>query len=221
MRKFLIIYAFIVVAVIALMGFRGEKFEKPPLEIFPDMDWTPRYEPQGQTDFFVDGRMDRPTPPGTVAMVPAHLQVFTDDPDALSLDEFLTAGQTEDGSWARGYPYEVNRSFLELGREKYEIFCTVCHGATGAGNGAAWVVAQQNNAYNMIVTSLLDQRLIDMPEGEIYNTIKNGKNLMGAYGYKLRVKERWAIVAYVRALQTAQQVRADDLPPSARQELGL
>ena len=104
---------------------------------------------------------------------------------------------------------------MELGREKFTIFCTVCHGASGDGNGIT-------KLYGIVMTaSYHDDRLRQMAEGELFQTITLGKNNMGPYGAKLRPQERWAVVAYLRALQRAQNATAADVPPEKRAELGL
>jgi mono/diheme cytochrome c family protein len=104
---------------------------------------------------------------------------------------------------------------MALGHEKFQIFCSSCHGTTGDGNGIT-------KKYGMIATpSYHDDRFRNMPEGEIFNTITHGKNLMGPYGAKLRYNERWAIVAYVRALQRAQTATINDVPQQNRKELDL
>jgi mono/diheme cytochrome c family protein len=130
-------------------------------------------------------------------------------------DVHLATGKTESGEFATGFPVEITRDLLDRGQERYEIFCTPCHGSLGDGNG----ITKQ---YGMAATPTYhDARLRDMSEGEIYNTITHGKNLMGRYGDKLSVSDRWAVVAYVRVLQRAAQGSVDDIPPENRSELGL
>jgi mono/diheme cytochrome c family protein len=106
---------------------------------------------------------------------------------------------------------------LREGQKLYNIYCAICHGDSGNGAG---VVAQERYGYPTIV-SLLLSRIAEQPDGEIYNTIVNGKNTMGAYGSKLRVEERWKVVMYVRALQRAASGTVEDVPQEFRRELGL
>jgi mono/diheme cytochrome c family protein len=107
-------------------------------------------------------------------------------------------------------PVTVTAELLARGRERYTIHCAVCHGATGDGKG---VTAK----YQMVgMASFHDPRLVTMPDGEIFNTITHGKNQMGAYGPNVKVQDRWAIIAYVRALQRAHLATLDDVPEPAR-----
>ena len=109
----------------------------------------------------------------------------------------------------------IDHQLLELGREKYDIFCAVCHGATGDGNGIT-------KSYGMVATPTYHvDRLRGLAEGEIFDTITNGKNNMGPYGAKLRYEERWAVIAYLRALQLAQNATPDDVPHASRKDIGL
>jgi mono/diheme cytochrome c family protein len=214
MRYFIVTFLFIVIAAIGILGFRGDFSQKPPIEIFPDMDRMAKYKPQAEDKFWDDGRQDRPTLPGTVATMPEHLKVYAKY-DTYVDDDFLATGKKEDGSFGRGFPIKVSQDLMKKGKEKYDIFCIACHGATGDGNGIT-------KKYGMVATpSYHDERMRTMPEGEIYNTITHGKNLMGSYGAKLRYEERWAIVAYVRALQRARTASVDDVPQQNRKELDL
>jgi mono/diheme cytochrome c family protein len=129
----------------------------------------------------------------------------------------MADGSASDGSFAQGFPtgVEVNHEFLQQGRESYVIYCTPCHGALGDGNG----ITKQ---YGMGATPTFhDDRLRDIAEGELYNTIANGKGNMLSYADKLKVNERWAVVAYVRALQRAQQGSPADVPAAYKSELGI
>jgi len=218
MRYFLGILLFIIIAVVSLLGFRGSKSTEPPLWVFPDMDIQPKYLPQGKNDFFEDGRNDRPTPAGVVirGQTDDLKNVFSPDYNyAVAENPSLYSGEDNQGNWYRGFPIEVTQELMDLGEEKYTIFCQVCHGASGNGNGIT-------KSYGMVATPTYhDDRLRDMAEGEIYNTIVHGKNTMMPYGYKLRIEERWAIVAYVRALQLANNASVEDVPGEFRSELGL
>ena len=151
---------------------------------------------------FPDGRADRPPVPGTASFGSFHE------------NEYFVTGQS-DGDFGRGIPLTVDAEMMKLGREKFEIFCAVCHGASGDGNGIT-------KKYGMVATpSYHNQRLRDMPEGEIFNTITKGKNNMLPYGAKLRPGERWAVIAYLRALQRAQNSSLSDVPAENRGDLGL
>ena len=109
----------------------------------------------------------------------------------------------------RGWAAEL----LARGRERFTIFCAPCHSAVGDGNGIT-------SKYGMVgMANFHDKRLILMTDGELFQVITYGKNLMGAYGPQIPVEDRWAIVAYVRALQLSRLGSADDLPPETRAKL--
>lgn len=196
---------FLVVLMVGVMGFRGSISTRPPLEVFPDMDRQAYYKPQSRSAFFADGRTDRPLPAGVVAR------------GRLRLDSAYYEGREAAGEWVRGFPAQVQitHGFMERGRERYDIYCTVCHGALGDGRGIV-----TNYGWGGPV-SLHSDLLREMAEGEIYNTITHGKNTMYAYGDKLAPEDRWAVVAYTRALQRAQRGRVEDVPASNRKELAL
>lgn len=216
MRYFLVIFALVVFGTVSILGFRGKKSEKEPLYIFPDMDIQAKYLPQGKNDFFNDQRNDRPVIAGTIPRGHSWdmANVFSPSYD-YKVDEqpeFYT-GKTSTGAFVTGFPVEVDHSLMEKGREKYQIFCQVCHSAAGDGNG----ITKQ---YGMVATaSYQDDRLRNMPEGEIFNTITNGKGQMLPYRDKLSPEERWAVIAYVRALQRSQNARMDDVPEAMRMQL--
>jgi len=202
MRYFLFAFALAVTAVVSILGFRGGSFTKPPLEVFPDMDDQSKYKPQGTSTFFADGRTDRLPVSGTVAR------------GLLKDDEFLHFGKNGD-DWAKGFPMSVTEDFVNRGKDRYGIYCAVCHGGVGDGNS---VTKPRGMA---IVASYHDDRLRDMPEGELFNTITNGKGLMGYYRDKLTVEDRWAVIAYMRVLQRSQNASIDDVPQANRKDLGL
>jgi mono/diheme cytochrome c family protein len=205
---------FIVVSAVSILGFRGSLSERPPLEVFPDMDRQPKYKPQSESAFFADGRTDRPTPAGAV---PYGRTALVQDGKYLAAEDHLYRGKTAAGDFARGYPSEVtvNAAFLDRGELKYNIYCAVCHGGTGDGNG----ITKQ---YGMGATPTFhDDRLRKMPEGEIFNTITHGKGNMKSYADKIEPADRWAVVAYVRALQRAQTATPADVTPAHKSELGL
>lgn len=202
--------AFVIVTVLSVMGFRGRRSSQPPIEVFPDMDHQAKYKPQMESKFFVDHRADRPVPAGTVAF---GRSPFRDDPAFLGTDDFHYAGKAPDGSFARGFPIEITEQVIRRGQNRYMIYCYPCHGALGDGNGIT-------KSYGMVATpSYHDDRLRQMPEGEIFNTITHGKNTMMPYGDKLVPDDRWAVVAYVRALQRARQGTIDDVPLEHRGDL--
>jgi len=212
MRYHYLVTAFLVVLVISIAGFRGRLSTRPPVEVFPDMDRQAKYKPQAESRFFADGRADRPLPAG---VVPRGRSVVA-DPDFLRAADFLYRGKAPNGEFARGFPpsLPISESFMARGRERYTIYCAPCHGALGDGQGIT-------KPYGMVTTaSYHDDRLRQMPEGEIFNTITNGKNTMGAYADKLSPEDRWAVILYVRALERARQGTEADVPADHKADLG-
>jgi mono/diheme cytochrome c family protein len=116
-------------------------------------------------------------------------------------------------NWGTGIPVPVTPRLLERGRERFNITCAMCHGATATGNGIAKVHGLAT------VVTLQDDRIRKMADGEIFNTITNGKNTMMAYGPTIMVTDRWAIIAYLRALQRSQNTAIADVPPEHRADL--
>ncbi len=214
MRSVYLITAFAVVLVFSIFGLRGTLFTSPPIEVFPEwafpgMNRQPKLRPQSASEFFADGRADR--------MPPEHV-VRADLP--VRNDDHLYYGKDATGAFARGFPaaLTVDMKFIGRGRERYTIYCQPCHGAVGDGQG----ITKQ---YGMGATpTYQDDRLRNMAEGELFNTITNGspnKNML-PYADKLVPEDRWAVIAYVRALQRAQQGTAADVTDAAaKKTLGL
>lgn len=205
MRTVYIVTAFIVVLTVSVLGFRGSLATKPPLEVFPDMDRQPKLKAQAASAFFADGRADRPLPTGVVPR------------GELRTDDALYLGKDARGEWVRSIPasLSIDQVLLARGQERYAIYCGPCHGAVGDANGVT-------RKYGMGATPTYhDDRLRTMAVGELYNTITHGKGNMLSYADKLSVPDRWAVVAYVRALQRAQTGRAADVPASHKSELGI
>lgn len=217
MRYVWFTFIFAVVAGVSVLGFRNTPSPRPPLEFFPDMDRQPKYKPQAESEFFPNGMTDRPLP----AHVVPRGRHYDADPAFLAAEDHLYRGfrgplQPQGTDWFRGFPTEItlDAALLERGRDRYMLFCTPCHGALGDGNGIT-------RSYLMTAATLLDERIRTMAEGEIFNTITNGKATMYPYGDRISPADRWAIVAYVRALQRASNGRAADVPAAHRAELGL
>lgn len=222
MRYFLFSWFLVVVAVVLIAGFRGQKSIEPPIEIFPDMDRQAKVKAQVTSEFFADGRGNRMPVEGTVPVgyeFPVNKKRLPDaiQPNAVtgsysSMPVYLDTGKIG-GNWGTGIPVEVNQQLLERGRQRYDINCAVCHGATGQGNG---IVGQ----YGMVAIANYHQdRIRQMPDGELFNVIANGKNTMKAYGHQINVHDRWAIVSYIRALQLSQNVPFDQLPEGQKKLL--
>jgi len=148
--------------------------------------------------------MPNPQPPvGAVDTMPHGFSVGTDYIDTGKMGDY----------WGTGIPIPVTPQLLRRGRERFSITCVMCHGATATGNGIT-------KSYGLAtVVTLQDDRIRKMADGEIFNTITNGKNTMMAYGPNIMVQDRWAIIAYLRALQRSQAGTVADVPPEHRAEL--
>ena len=194
-RIFLAIFGSLALAIVAIAGFRGDFTKNTPIEIFPDMDRQPKYKSQTPSPFLPEGRVDRVPPYGSI---PFHIQ--TDQP-------YLITGKM--GSmWGTGIPVTVDQKLLARGQERYQINCQVCHGASGAGNGIT-------SQYGLVgAASYHADKYRTMADGEIFNTITHGKGQMGPY-HHIEVKDRWAIIAYIRALQLSQNASSNLLPPES------
>jgi mono/diheme cytochrome c family protein len=180
------------------------------------MKYQPKLRPQAASNFFADGRADRMPPAHTVMR-----GMFEDkDHHYNGDDDHLYHGKDANGQFAKGFPASVtvDMKLLERGQQRYTIYCSPCHGLVGDGQGIT-------KRYGMGTTpSYYDDRLRNMPEGQIFDTITNGSasKIMLPYADKLTPEDRWAVVAYVRALQRAQQGKvADVADPAAKQTLGI
>ena len=225
LKYFFALFAFVVISIIAVAGFRGQKSTRPPIEIFPDMDHQPKVKAQVPSNFFADGRGAREPVAGTVPLgyaIPLHKPVDGSVGEASgpykqvyfsSAPVYFDTGKIED-QWGTGMPFDITPEIIARGQERYTINCSVCHGATGAGNGIA-------GKYGLVaIANLHQQRIREMADGEIFNTITHGKNTMMGYGDRIQVQDRWAIVAYIRALQKSQGgATINDVPPTQRAEL--
>ncbi|MEN9935729.1 MAG: hypothetical protein RLZZ387_2308 [Chloroflexota bacterium] len=147
----------------------------------------PKYRALQSSDFYEDGAAMRPLVDNTVAR------------SGLRNDEISTGrvGGTADGAYVDEIPLSVSPALLERGKERWGIYCAVCHGTVGNGRGSA-VYPQ----FNPRPTSIYEQRLIDAPAGNIYETIVHGRGTMYPYGARIQsVEDRWAIIAYIREMQ--------------------
>jgi mono/diheme cytochrome c family protein len=227
LRGFFLIFLLLGIALVAIFGFRGQKSTGSPLEIFPDMVRQPKVRAQAPLDFFADGRGARAPVTGTVPLgyempkpqttaAPAANAPAAKDYRQIGFSagtDYYNTGKIGEKNWGTGIPVEVTPQLLERGQQRFNITCAMCHGTTAAGDG---ITKQYGLA---TVVTLQDDRIRKMADGEIFNTITNGKNTMMAYGPNVMVADRWAIIAYLRALQRSQNATANDVPSEHRAEL--
>lgn len=220
------IFLLCTIAILAVFGFRGQTSTGPPLELFPDMVRQMKVRAQAPLNFFADGRGPRLPVAGTVPIgyeMPTKSEALnTSAADIGSYShphasfsagtDYYNTGKMG-AHWGTGIPLDVTRELMGRGQQRFNITCAMCHGAAAAGNG---ITKQYGLA---TVVSLQDERIRKMSDGEIFNTITNGKNTMMAYGPSIIVPDRWAIIAYLRALQRSQNAAIADVPEDHRAQL--
>ena len=160
-----------------------------------------RLAPMDYSPFFKDGRIARPQPLGTVAR------------NQLHEDPFLYTGM-QNSRLSTTFPFPVTREVVQRGQERFNIYCAPCHDRGGTGKGLA-----VQNGFERGPVSFHEQRLLEAPPGYFYQAISNGFGVMNGYAAQIRPEDRWAIVAYIRALQLSSNAVAADLPESDRMKL--
>jgi mono/diheme cytochrome c family protein len=216
MRYFLLLFFLACFGVVAICGFRGSHSRRPPIEIFPDMVRQNKVRPQTPSEFFSDQWASRQFPEGTVSRtgpyVIAGQELKVDGQPVYPYEDSpVNTGKIPGTTnWVAVSPVPISRQLLERGQQRFQINCMPCHGPDGDGKGIT-------SKYGMIgMANFHDRKFIDMADGEIFNTITYGKNLMGSYGANVTVEDRWAIIAYVRALQRSQLATDEDVPEPYR-----
>ncbi len=165
-----------------------------------DMHNQPKAKPQSKSGFFADGRTGRLPVDGTVAR------------GQLRDDDHLYRGKGPDGAFVTTFPFKIDGAVLARGQERYNIYCSPCHGQTGLGNG---MVIQRG--FKIPAASHHIERLRIAPVGYWFDVITNGFGVMFGYAAQVPVNDRWAIIAYVRALQLSRQATIDDIPEADRE----
>lgn len=194
MKYFVLIFLIAVALVVGIAGKRGLPSRTPPIEVFSDMDRQPKIRPQTPSDFFADGKSSRLPVQGTVSRG-AH---FLENPESTG----MVTGTT---NFVAVNPLKVTEQLMARGQQRYQIYCSPCHSSVGDGNGIT-------KGFGMaVVANLHDPRIVGLPDGELFYVITHGRNLMGPYASQIAAEDRWAIVAYVRALQLASLGRQEDL----------
>lgn len=193
------------VLVMLIFGKQGDISRRAPLEIFPDMNRQPKLRPEVPNEFFANGRSSQLPVPGTIAREDMN---YADIP-------VNTGKETGTTNFVENIPVPVTRALLERGQQRFNINCSPCHGEQGDGKG----ITVRVGAMPPTPKNLHDKPYIVMKDGELFNTITYGKGLMGPYGANVTVEDRWAIVAYVRALQLSQLGTVDDVPEQMRSTL--
>lgn len=203
----------LVLATLALLPFacvyraRHSQSPLPRVHLVQGMDNQPRFKSQQVNPLFADTREQRPPVAGTIAR--GHLDE----------DDGLYRG-LRDGRWLESFPVPVDAGLLKRGRERFEIYCTPCHGMAGFGDGIVAVRADRLAEGTWVPpSSLHDATVLARPVGHLFNTITNGIRTMPSYGPQISASDRWAIVAYVRALQRSRHTPASVLSVEERASL--
>lgn len=165
-----------------------------------DMQDQPRYKPLRASHFFPDSRSARPIPRGTIAR------------DELDDTDLMHTGLSN-GIFTTQFPMKITKSILLRGQERYNIFCTPCHGFLGDGNG---MVARRGFKWP---ANLHTDRLRNAPPGYLFQVVSNGYGAMPAYRDQIKTQDRWDILAYVRALQLSRNATIADVPAGAQSQL--
>lgn len=173
----------------------------PPIHLNPNMDDQPKYEAMEESDFFLDKSTMRMPVEGTVAR------------NRLNEDIGYFYGKNSDNTFVKKAPVNITPALLKRGQERFNIYCAPCHGLTGAGQG---IVIKKGflppNSFHI-------DRLRDIEDGYVFDVITNGIRNMPTYAYQVPVDDRWAIVAYVRALQRSQNATINDIPEDIKNNL--
>lgn len=210
-------------------GCRGQESQAEPIVPIRNMHDQPRYDAQEASAFFEDGRtMREPVSHAVPREVPEDLAVATGR---------IEGNLGPSGAWVQKVPMSVTQrlggadKMMARGQERFGIYCSPCHGLTGAGNGNVAMRAKELGYAALVpptlgVTPEGDDRLLHVPDGHLFGVISNGIRNMPAYRHNIPVRDRWAIVAYVRALQIrlanlpATTASADMLPETPEGDLG-
>jgi mono/diheme cytochrome c family protein len=201
----LLIGAAIGAAAFGILGFQGKMSRKPPFELFPDMDRQAKLRPQEPNHFFANGVSSQLPVAGTIARgepiqtTDGAVYGFEDSP----VNTGFVTGTT---NFVELNPLPVTAEVMQRGHECFDIYCAPCHGKLGDGNGITKKIGAMP-----AVANLHDKRIVEMTDGEIFNTVTHGKGLMGAAGPLMPTQDRWAAIAYLRALQLSWLGSTNDL----------
>ena len=165
-----------------------------------DMFNQPKYKPLQSSAFFADGRASRPLPEDTVPFGNSRS------------DELFRTGKVG-GVPADRFPFPVTAAVVDRGQQRYEIFCAMCHGAAGDGDGMIVRRGFQRPP------SFHTDRLRQAPAGHFFDVISNGTGVMYDYKSRIAIEDRWAIAAYIRVLQLSQNTPVAEIPPAERAKL--
>jgi mono/diheme cytochrome c family protein len=191
-----VVSALTLASVVALTGCaRGCASSRPPIHLNPSMDDQPKVLAQTASTFFYDGSSMRQPVPGTVPI------------GGLKEDAAFFTGKDADGQFVAKIPVTVNEALVERGHQRYAIYCQPCHDAKGDGKG---ILFQRGN---VPTASFHQEKILNYPDGQIFDVITNGFGLMSGYRWPIPPADRWAIISYVRELERQRLASATEVSP--------
>lgn len=200
MRMSTIHIASLLLLSLLLMACRGQHTDQPPISPQQNMQFQQRFNAQQENPFFENNMAMRAPVEGTVSR------------GAMRQNTALFEGTDDDGEYVTENPMDVTRSFLYRGKDRYDIYCSPCHGGLGDGRGII-----MTGQYGYVPAPTFHRAAsYNMPDGEFYSAITNGIRNMPAYNTQIKVEDRWAIVGYIRALQ-----RSQNIPESEMEEFDI
>ena len=210
MKYFFLAYAIIAALVIGLMPMRGSKSPDAPIRLFPDMDEQDKLKAQKPSEFFADGQGARQPVHGTQALGfnpegAAEIGGIPEPEFGGGTGYYATGGI--DGYYGNGMPEELGltpenvTAFLKRGEESFNVNCAICHGKSGDGLG----VTSHYGVPGIANLTMETYGQATYPDGRLFAVISDGKGNMGGYKHNVTLRDRWAIVAYVRAMQFARK----------------
>ncbi|MDP8208532.1 MAG: cytochrome c [Candidatus Electryonea clarkiae] len=201
-KTFIIISGLLLLIVLVLGGCQGRPSEKTPIHVNPNMDSQPKYLPQSSSEFFLNGAGMRVPVEGTVAR--GQLNEDT---------EFWQGIDSVTGEFIAKSPVIPTMENMERGRERFNIYCSICHGQTGDGTG---IIIKKGY---MVPPSFHTDQIREYPDGKIFDIITNGIRNMPRYADQVPVEDRWMIINYLRALQLSQNAAYTDLPDDVKEKI--
>jgi mono/diheme cytochrome c family protein len=190
---------------------RNTRSATPKFHAILDMDFQNKYKAQSKSTFFKDGKTSRPQVAGTVAQGQNYDE-----------NEHLYTGKV-DGKWMNSFPFTPDEKHMQRGQERFGIYCAVCHGNSGNGDGmvarrVAQMMADKKETEWIAPANLNYPLSVKQTAGELFNTVTHGKGNMAAYGPQISAEDRWNIVLYVRALQRSSNALDKDLPAATQKK---
>ena len=213
MRYFILILAVLVLLVVGVAGRRGDLTRNRPIQIFPDMKRQLKLRPQTANGFFASGLSSQLPQPGTIAQ---EKPLLVGGKEVYSFEDapVNTGRVTGTTNFIEVNAFPVTAQLLTRGHRQFNIYCSPCHGQTGEGTGITKKIGAM-----AVVANLHDKRIVQLADGEIFNTVSHGKGVMQGYAPQITVEDRWAIISYLRALQLSRLGVVADLAPETRAKL--